>query len=474
MRRTTLSLMWASLWMAGCATPSNPDAVAMSVPDLPDQWRADAPVAMGTEAESVTTDWWRHFGSDELNRLVEQAEASSLDIAAATARVRQAQAQARIVGASLLPEVALSAEASRQSRLGGRANDSTRTAVTGNNLSLGLTASYELDFWGRQAQLREGALATTRASVFDRDTVRLSVVSAVVSSWLQAVAWRDRIGIAEQNLQDAERLLRLVESRSRAGAALPLELAQQRGLVAAQQRALAALRQQARDAETRIGVLLGQAGLNVPLQGAGIEQLRPPLVGPGFPSRLLVRRPDIARSEAQLARANADLAVARAAMLPSVTLVAGISAQGDRLGSLFDNPLSSLAAGFVAPIFNAGRLSGGRDLAQAQREELLAAYRSAILAAFADVSTALNAVAGLDAQAAAQAEELAQAQHALALAKSRYRAGADTLLTMLDAQRTLYAAQDQALSLRHDRLQASVALYRALGGGWQAPAESPG
>jgi NodT family efflux transporter outer membrane factor (OMF) lipoprotein len=253
-----------------------------------------------------------------------------------------------------------------------------------------------------------------------------------------------------------------------------LELAQQRGLVAAQQRALAALRQQARDAETRIAVLLGQPGLVLFWQGQRIDQLRAPPVGAGLPSQLLLRRPDIARAEAQLARADADVAVARAAMLPSITLSTGISAQGDRFGNWFDSPLSSLAAGLTAPIFNAGRLAGGRDLALAQREELLAAYRASIVSAFADVSTALNAVAGVDAEAAAQAEELAQAQHALALAESRYRAGADSLLTLLDAQRTLYTAQDQAVSLRHERLQASVALCRALGGGWQAPVSAPG
>jgi len=189
-----------------------------------------------------------------------------------------------------------------------------------------------------------------------------------------------------------------------------------------------------------------------------------------LPADLLLRRPDIARAEAQLSSADANIIAARAAMLPRISLGGDITAGSNRVSSVFDNPVYSLAAGLAAPIFNAGRLAAGRDLAVAQREELLANYRRAIVAAFGDVEVALNAVAGIDAQRIAQEEELRQAQRALNLAESRYRAGAETSLTLLDAQRTLYAAQDAAAQLRTLRLQAAVSLYKALGGGWQLTA----
>ena len=448
---------------AGCALPPEPSPGAPL--SLPSGWRhgrADA----GLADDGVTAQWWQSLHSDELDRLVTRAQAQSLDVAAAVARVRQAQARARMAGAGLLPVVSGFVDANRQGRFGGSA------ALTGSTFTAGLAASYELDFWGGNRASRDAALSSLQASVFDRDTVRLTVTAGAASAWLQAVALCERIGIAGRNLANARRVLALVESQNRAGAASPLDLAQQRGLVAAQERALAALRQQAEDARTALAVLLGEpagttgaAGLDV--QADALERLELPAIGAGLPSDLLTRRPDVARAEAQLAAADADIAVARAAMLPRVTLTASVGTGGDRLGRVFDDPLYSLAAGLAAPIFDAGRLAAGRDLAVAWREELLAQYRQALVAAFGDVETALNAVQGLDAQRTAQAVELEQAGRAATLAESRYRAGAETLLTLLDAQRTLYMAQDMAVQLKAQRLLASVSLYRALGGGWR-------
>ncbi|MDZ5461657.1 efflux transporter outer membrane subunit, partial [Azohydromonas lata] len=405
-------------------------------------------------------DWWRSFGSAELDALVEQARRHSLDVAAAAARVRQAEAVARQAGAALVPVVAASLQSSREGRAGGHA------AVAGNHHGAQLWASYEVDFWGRNRAAREAARADWQASTFDRDTVQLTVAAGVASTWLLAVALHERGAIAESNLGSAERLLHWMEARSRAGAATALELAQQRGLVASQCRAVAALRQQAGEARAALALLLGQPAPALavgPATWAGVQE---PRVGAGWPTRRLVQRPDIARAEAQLAAADAQVAVARAAMLPSLTLTAGLGTGGERLSRLLDNPLYSLAAGLAAPVFDAGRLAAGTDLARARREELLAGYRQHIVAAFADVEVALDAAARLAEQSAAQDQELQQAQRALALAESRYRAGAETLLTLLDAQRTLYAAQDMAVQLRLARLQASVSLYRAFGGGW--------
>lgn len=455
-----MNALLMAMSLAGCAAPL-PAPVASTTP-LPAQWHS-APQA-GAQA-GVTADWWRSFGSAELDALVRQAQAQSLDMAAAVARVQQAGAAARIAGAALLPEVGASLNASRQQRLGGNAS------VDGSLFGAGLSASYEIDFWGRNRAGRDSALAALQASVFDRDTLQLTLTAGVATAWLQAVALDERIAIGQNNLQSAQRLLALIESRARAGAATPLELAQQRGLVAGQRRGVQALRQQAGEARSALALLLGQAG-GPDIATQTLAALQPPSIAAGLPAELLTRRPDIARAEAQLAAADANLLAARAALLPRLTLTGGLASGGDQLRRVFDNPLYSLAAGLAAPVFDGGRLAAGRDLAQASREELLAHYRAAIVAAFADTEVALNAVAGIAAQSAAQAEELAQAQRALTLAERRYRAGADSLLTLLDAQRTLYAAQDGAVQLQALGLQASVALYKALGGGWSRPADA--
>lgn len=444
----------ASLLAGGCAMQA---PMPVAAPQVPAQWR-HPPAAAGL----VKPDWWRSFGSEELDRLVRQARHESLDMAAAVARVRQAQANARMARAALLPEVALGVEAGRHGSLQSSGEGDA------NAYSAALNASFEVDFWGRNRALRDGAMALLQASRFDRDTVQLTVTASVAAAWLNAVALRERRRIAEQNLQLVERLLVLVEARERAGAATALELAQQRGLVAGQRRERTSLQAQAEDARTLLGLLLAQIGA-VEVEQATLATLNVPAIGAGLPSELLVRRPDIARAEAELAAADANVVVARAAMLPSLTLLGGIGTTGNVPRRVLDNPAYSVVAALAAPIFSGGRLAAGRALALAQREELLAGYRRAIVAAFADVELALNAIQSLEVQARLQIEQRDQAQRALTLAESRYRAGAETLLTLLDAQRSLYDAEDATVRVRLAQLLAAVGLYKALGGGWTAP-----
>lgn len=443
----------AGIVLPGCALRGDRADRAVTVPAA---WSAPQTATAG---DSVDDGWWLSFGNDELDTLVRRARQQSLDLASAVARVQQAQARAAVAGAPLWPELNARADVTREGRLGGDAQ------VDGPLYGVSLFARYEVDLWGRYRSLHQGALQDLRASRFDRDTVQLTVTAGVADTWLQAQALRERGEIAGRNLDNARRVLRLVEARGRAGAAGQLELAQQRALVAAQERALPALRQQERDARTALAVLLGEPAPPA-LRTAGLDGLQLPDIGAGTPSTLLARRPDIARAEARLAAADANVAAARAALLPSVNLGVGLGYSGLHLGSMFDGPVYTLAAGLLAPIFDGGRLAGNRDIALAQRTELLADYRAAIVNAFADTEVALSTVAGADAQALAQAEELAQARRAVALSEARYRAGAETLLTLLDSQRTFYAAQDLSVQLRLARLRARVAMYRALGGGW--------
>ncbi len=466
-RAPWLALVLGAWLLAGCAVPSADADRAVTAPSA---WRSTPPVV--AQAGLPDAQWWRGFGSAELDAMIERAQAGNHDLAMSAARVQAARAQASIAGAARLPVLSGAVDASRDARVGGRG------AADSDSHFVGFAARYELDLWGRLAASRREALQGVRASEFDRDAARLGLNAQVASAWLQWTALREREAIARDNLDNARRVLRLVESRHRAGAATPLELAQQRGLVAARQRELAALTQQAGDAATALALLFGlpSSAQGWPLAGdARLEAVRVPAVDAGMPSELLVRRPDIALAEARLAAADANVQAARAALLPSVSLSATLGWRGgSAAGNLFDNPAYGLVAGLAAPIFDGGRLRGEQALAEARREELLQAYRRSIAAAFADTETALNGLAGLDAQADIQAEELLQARRAAELSESRYRAGAETLLSLLDAQRTLYGARDQQVQLLQSRLQARVALYRALGGGWREAAAGGG
>ncbi|WP_460145233.1 efflux transporter outer membrane subunit [Pseudomonas sp. S2_A02] len=461
--KVPLTLLAASLLLAACSNPApRPDSGLQP----PAAWQSPSTAA----AAHSNRQWWMQFGSPQLNRLIEQARVGSHDLAAAVARVQQAQASAAIAGAPLLPELKAGLNANRQRLLHGKGY--SQLDVSPDNRSLNyydaeLSASYEIDFWGGKRAARDSALLGLQASEFDRATVELTLQSGVANSYTQALSLREQQRIAELNLANAQSVLRLVQTRYDAGSATALELAQQKSLVAEQQRKLPLVQQQAREARITLAALLGQPVQALTLTEQPFDQLHWPEIASGVPSELLSRRPDIASAEAKLAAAQADVTVARAAMLPTLTLTASLGTGADLASDLLRTTFYNLSSGLVAPVFNNGRLSAARDKATARQQELLETYRGAIINGFADVEKALNSIHGLDEQRQWQGEELSQAQSAFDIAQSRYQAGAEDLLTVLQTQRTLYAAQDMNVQLRLSRLQASIALYKALGGGWQ-------
>jgi len=205
------------------------------------------------------------------------------------------------------------------------------------------------------------------------------------------------------------------------------------------------------------------------VKGTGITDLDVPAIDAGLPAELLVRRPDLASAEAQLAAANADVAAARAAMLPTITLTGSAGLASAALTSLTSAGATAaiqIAASLLQPVFDGGRLRGQKAIAESRERELLETYRKAILSAFSDVEQALAGTSRLGQQEELQDEVQTRARESLRLAEIRYRGGADDLLTVLDAQRTLFSAQDQLAQIQLSRLQAAVSLYKALGGGW--------
>ncbi|WP_433886572.1 efflux transporter outer membrane subunit [Pseudomonas vranovensis] len=457
-----LSVLSISLVLAACTSTTPAPSSGLQAPA---QWQGQA-----ASTPLPHENWWQQFSSPALDQLIEHARRSSFDLAAAAARIRQAHASAVIAGAPLLPELKFGLDARRQRLLHGNGFDQLDASSrerTSTSFGTRLSASYEVDFWGGKTAARDSALFNLQASRFDRQTVELTLLSGVANSYLQSLALREQVRIARLNLSNAEDVLRLVETRYQSGSATALELAQQRSLVAGQQRQVPLFEQQLQEARITLATLLGEPVQALPALDESITGLNWPQIGSGVPSALLSRRPDIATAEANLAAAQADVQVARAAMLPSLTLGADLGSGADTFAQVLRSPYYTLSAGLAAPIFNNGRLRAERDKARARQDELLENYRSSIINGFADVEKALNGISGVDQQRQSQDEEVQQAQIAFTLSERRYQAGAETLLTVLETQRTLYQAQDQQVQLRLARLQGSVALYKALGGGWQ-------
>jgi outer membrane protein, multidrug efflux system len=446
--------------LAGCAglrdSPSLSGDFARS---MPGRWAESAAAGQST----LSRDWWQAYGSAELPALVDNALLSNPDVAIAAERVRQAEAQVRIAGASLFPALNLSAGSNRRE---------TRTPSgpwRGDSSSdLGLSASYELDLWGGIAAGVRASDFALKATRFDQETVRLTLVTGVANGYFQLMALRGRLAIARQNLAIAERVLALVEARFRHGAVTPLDVARQRSATLSLRASIPPLELQERQTLYALAILTGRVPEGFNAAGASVADLAVPRVSPGLPAELLVRRPDLASAEAQLAAANANVTTARAALLPSISLTGSAGLASGFLLNVLNAPTAalSLGASLAQPIFDAGRLRAQVDIAASRERELVETYQKAILAALADVESALAAGGRTAEQEALQLAVVTEAREALRISEVRYREGVDDLLNVLDAQRTLFQAEDQVAQIRLARLQASVALYKALGGGW--------
>jgi multidrug efflux system outer membrane protein len=294
----------------------------------------------------------------------------------------------------------------------------------------------------------------------------------VANAYFQVLTLRVRLAIAQENLAIAERVFKVVQARYDNGAASALDLSRQRTTVLSQRASIEPLQVQERQTLSALALLLGRAPQGFNVQGMALNALVVPAVGAGLPSDLLLRRPDLASAEAQLRAADADVAAARAALLPSIQLSGSTGLASTALLSLA-NPAFSV--GFTASIaqtlFDGGRLRNQVLLSESQRRVLVESYRQAIHVALKEVEDSLASIARDRNQTLAQQAIRDEAQRSLRLAELRYREGVDDLLTTLDAQRTLFSAQDSLAQQQLARLTSVVDLYKALGGGWVRPAD---
>ncbi len=434
----------------------------------------------GTAAEAwPSEDWWRGFRSPELSDLIEQARVQNFDIAAAIARVRQADAQVRIAGAPLLPTVAATGSASWQqvgSNRGftgvSRGNSTTGTIDIHDYAFSPVNIAYEVDFWGKNRAARQSAMASAVFSRFDQEVVALTTVTNVANTWFTALALADRLDVAQRNLADAEQTLAVIRGRLDAGTATALDLAQQESLVAGERANIPNLRNQMEQALIGLGILVGRPPEAIAVRPGSLTTLALPPVVPGLPSALLERRPDVAEAEALLVAANFDIKVARAAFFPSVQLTGQYGFANAALNTLFTpgGTIVSIAAGLTQPLFDGGTLRGQLEQTRGRYDELLADYRKAVVQAFTDVEDGLTAWRFTTEQEALQRQAVATARRAANIARAQMQAGTVDVTTVLQAETTLFNAEDLLAQVRLARFQALLSLYKALGGGWVAPA----
>ena len=457
--RTLASITACAFLLTGCESTPVPGLPACDVPAAFEQaGAANAPIW-------PSQDWWQGFGDPQLATLISRAQAGNLDIAQAAARLRQADARARQAGAALLPSLGLNADInSLYGQSGGVSQRET-------DYSLALGASYELDFWGKNRDALDSANFARDASLADRATVALTATSSVANAYFQLLALRERLAVARANLKSSEEILNIVQRRVKAGYAANSELTQQMATIAADKAGLPVLEQQELEARTALATLLGRPSEGFAVTGENLDHLRAPMVQPGLTSELLVRRPDIAGAEANLKASHADLEAARVAYLPNITLTANGGLAYPALAAAIDTlPGTGLAANAAASlvqvIFDGGKIRAKTDESKAREEELLAAYRATVIAAFADVENALGNIQHVAAQEDALKEQVSQDEKVLRAAQRKYLAGYADFLVVTDAERTLYAARDQYSDVRRAHLVAIVGLFKALGGGW--------
>ncbi len=413
-------------------------------------------------------DWYRTFGSAELDSLIEEATSNNFDVTRARARVTQADARAKQAHAGILPSV----------DAGGNANylagHSTNGSAHETDWAALLSASYEVDFWGKNRATADSARYLSVAARADRETVAITTLAGVADGYFQVLSLRERLGIAQSNVEAARGLLDIVEARYEAGLSNPVEVATQRTALATAQMSVPELEQTQKEAMASLAALLGRAPEGFRISAGELQSLHEPTVNPGLPSELLRRRPDVFTAEANLRSASADVVAARAALFPSLSLTAAGGIQNPALNAAVISlsgvgPTLNFGASLAQPIFDGGRLRAVTAEARAKEQELAGTYRAAIVAALVDVENSLSAIQHLDAARAFEEEAVTQSERAFEGAQLRYKAGSGDYLSVLEAQQTLSTVRDQYSRYRLARLQALVSLCKALGGGWQAP-----
>ena len=457
-----------SALLGGCAAlPPGPPLPAI---DAPLAFRESAPTSADAAPAEAAADgaWWKVFNDAALDGLVERALGShaNASVEAAAARLAQARAALGAAAAARTPQVGLGGAANRQ---GGPLVNAA--GAEGNLASVVLSASYEPDLFARQAAARDAAQLDVQARADLLQATRLSVAADVTQTYLALGALDAERALARAAALAQHEALRIAEGRLRSGSLAELDLARLRSEAAAVDAEVPLLARRRAELEHALAALLGLAPAQfssdeLPFQTDRIAL--PPQIPAGIPSQLLARRPDVAATQRAVLAAQARAGIARAAWVPSLALTASAGhASADLVELLHASTRAwGLGAVLALPIFDGGRREAGVRQADAELALQVAAHRAQVLAALREVEDQLSALRGLAAELALHAQAAAAADRAVALAESRYRNGLASQLDLLDTRRTALRGRRLALQTQAAQMQATVALIKALGGGW--------
>jgi multidrug efflux system outer membrane protein len=451
-------------FVAGCSLVP---AYRRPATPVPAQWDTASATPLA-DTVPVETGWWRAYGDSALDALVDRCLAHNFSLAVAVATVDAARANAQRAGAFLYPALTLNGTFQRGSTSNSSGSSSSKSAQ-----SLFAQASYEVDFWGLNRANADAAKMLARASEFDRDTVALTLTASVADTYFQIQSLRRRVALAQTVAGDAHRLLALVLAQQAAGVATELQVQQQRNAVATFDAAIPILQQQLNSNMHLLATLIGAAPEKFSTFEVRLDQIAIPEARPGLPAALLETRPDIRAQEARLKAANFSVGAARAAFFPNLVLTADGGFGSQSLSNFLSNPVGAIGASLAAPLFEGGALAGQLNLSEAAVAQAVAGYRQTVVAAFQDVEDSLSASADERRAEAADADAADAAGKAALLARAQYAAGIVDFLTVLDTERVRYQAEDALVQTRLARLQASVSLFRAFGGGYGATDVDP-
>jgi outer membrane protein, multidrug efflux system len=462
-RAAAVLVTLATFFVAGCATP---------VPQVLDA-RLTPKKFTGPPAPTAPlwpdASWWRGFGDPQLASLVVAAQANNLDLTAAAARVSQAEAQSRIQRAALFPQLTGQAAYSAGACSGGACLQYDEVKAS----SMNFNASYGIDVWGLARDNWRAAQEQLKSARFARESVALAVTANTANQYFTVLAIRRSLAIAHEDIDAINGILEIIKLRAKAGATSHLDLAQEQAQLESVEAQLPSLETAEQEALFALAQLLGRPPEGFEIDGHGLDDIAQPQVTAGLPSDLLLRRPDVAQAEANLAAAHANVDAARAAFLPQLSLTGSGGLVSTAIGVLLhgSNFGYSYGADLLQTLFDGGRLSGQRALATGVQKELIANYQSAALNAFVDVEDALIEVANTRKAQDHLVREVDAAREAFGIGELQYRQGVADLLTVLQAQQTLFLAEDELAQMQLANCQAAVHLYEALGGGWMEKAE---
>ncbi len=412
--------------------------------------------------------WWMHYRNDELNSLVDEALTNNYRLKAAIARIAQAKA---LYGSNLAQEFP---------RISGSAKNDISAPVYGlgsvkqgdkvqsqHTYQTGIDVSYEVDLWGKNRASSEAALERAWSSVFARETVSLTLSADVTSNFIEYLSLSDRVKTAKTTRDTIEDMLRAVDERLKGGEATSIQLAQQKSAVADAKAIIPILELQRKQKINAIALLLGKAPSEIKIKSKSLADIVLPDVNPGVPSRLIMRRPDIRKSEADLIAADADIDAARAELLPSLNLTGNYSYGSNYLNYLFtpESLIYSAAASLTQIIFDAGKSKSKIKFNEAKQAELVHNYMQTTYTALREVEDALVGMRFLSLRQVAQQESVDATKTAYSLSRSLYKLGSIDYLTLLDTERTMLKAEDENIQIRFRQYRSTIDLFKALGGG---------